>query len=86
MLAVSLTGFDISELTDNYPSAAMFFVHYAGWVIAVMVLVMVIALWPAWTDSGWSMIRRLHFSLYALVLVLFVIQLWQWRIIGAAVI
>ena len=86
MLAVSFAGFDISQLSDNYPSAAMLFVHYAGWGIAVMGLVMLIALWPAWTDSGWSMIRRLHFSLYALVLVLFVIQLWQWRIIGATVI
>jgi hypothetical protein len=86
VLSASFAGFDISQMADNYPSASMFFVHYSGWVVTVMALVMLFALWPAWTDSGWSMVRRLHFSLYAIVLLFFVTQLWQWRIIGATVI
>ncbi len=86
LLAHSFAGFDISQLIDNYPSAAMLFTHYSGWVTAIMSLVMVVGLWPAWTDSGWSIVRRLHFSLFALVLIFFSTQLWQWRIIGAAVV
>ena len=85
-MATSFAGFDISQMADNYPSTSMLFTHYAGWVTAVMSLVMLAGLWPAWTDSGWSMVRRLHFTTYALVLIFFAAQLWQWRIIGATVI
>jgi len=85
-LATSFAGFDISQLADNYPSVPMFFTHYAGWLTAIMALAMLVGLWPAWTDSGWAMLRRLHFTAYALVLIFFASQLWQWRIIGAAVV
>ncbi len=86
VLLTSFNGFDISQMTENYPSASMFFTHYAGWGIAIMSLVMIVGMWPAWTDSGWTLLRRLHFTLFALVLIFFAFQLWQWRIIGAAVI
>jgi CubicO group peptidase (beta-lactamase class C family) len=85
-MATSFAGFDISQMADNYPSTSMLFTHYAGWVTAIMSLVMLVGLWPAWTDSGWSMVRRLHFTMYALVLIFFAAQLWQWRIIGATVV
>jgi CubicO group peptidase (beta-lactamase class C family) len=85
-MGISFADFDISQMAENYPSASMFFTHYAGWMVAIMAIVMLLALWPAWTDSGWSMVRRLHFSLYTFVLIVFAIQLWQWRIIGATVI
>lgn len=86
ILASSLTSFDISQLSENYPSGAMYFTHYAGWFVAIMSLFMLIGLWPAWSDSGWKLFRRLHFSLYTVALFFFAILLWQWRVIGAAII
>lgn len=86
ILATSVGDFDISQLPDNYPSNAMYFTHYAGWFVAVMSLFMLIGLWPVWSGSGWKLLRRLHFSLYAVALFFFTVQLWQWRIIGAEVI
>ncbi|TVR28696.1 MAG: hypothetical protein EA390_11515 [Balneolaceae bacterium] len=85
-LAASFAGFDLSQMADNYPSASMFFTHYAGWLTAIMSVIMLGGLWPAWTDAGWPLLRRLHFTVYALVLIFFASQLWQWRIIGAAVV
>jgi len=85
-MAISFAGFDISQMAGNYPSASMLFTHFAGWIVAIFSLVMLVGLWPAWTDSGWPMLRKLHFTTYALVLIFFASQLWQWRIIGAAVV
>lgn len=85
-LAISFTGFDISQMSGNYPSTSMFFTHYAGWFTAIMTLAMLAGLWPAWTNSTWSTLRRLHFTLYVLVLVFFIALLWQWRVIGATVV
>ncbi|WP_340104267.1 serine hydrolase domain-containing protein [Rhodohalobacter sp. 8-1] len=86
ILVTSLSGFDISQMPENYPSSSMYFTHYAGWFVAVMSLIMLIGLWPVWSSSGLKLFRRLHYSLYAVALFFFVIQLWQWRVIGAEVI
>jgi CubicO group peptidase (beta-lactamase class C family) len=84
-LISSVAGFDISEMTNNYPFTSMYLTHYTGWLAAIMSLLMLAGLWSAWTDSGWPIIRRLHYTIFALVLFFFVTQLWTWRIIGAAV-
>ena len=86
ILATSLSGFDISQMPENYPSSGMYFTHYSGWFVAIMSLFMLIGLWPVWSSSGLKLFRRLHYSLYTVALFLFAIQLWQWRIIGAEVI
>ncbi|MCC5884824.1 MAG: beta-lactamase family protein [Gammaproteobacteria bacterium] len=85
-LAVSLLGFDLATMADNYPAPAMFYTHYAGWMMAVAALAMLLGLWPVWTQAHWGILRRLHFSLFALTLALTALFLWQWRVIGAAVI
>jgi CubicO group peptidase (beta-lactamase class C family) len=86
VLAMGFADFDLSRMTDHYPDTGMFLLHSAGWLVAAVALLMLAALWPAWVGSGWSLWRRLHFSLFALALLLVSLQLWQWRIIGAAVI
>src|SRR6056297_206825 len=86
ILATSLSGFDISQMPENYPSSGMYFTHYAGWFVAIMSLLMLVGLWPVWSSSGLKLFRRLHYSLYTVALFFFVIQLWQWRVIGAEVI
>ena len=85
-LLVSMSDFDISTMPGNYPSYAMFFTHYAGWLVAAMSLVTLIGLWPAWKAAEWRLWRRLHYSVYTFSLIFLAIQLWQWRVIGAAVV
>ncbi len=85
-LVVSMLGFDLATMADTYPAPAMFYTHYAGWLMAIAALAMLFSLWPAWTQANWGIFRRLHFSLFAVVLALAALMLWQWRIIGAAVI
>ncbi|MCC5863371.1 MAG: hypothetical protein JJT93_15840, partial [Gammaproteobacteria bacterium] len=65
---------------------AMFYTHYAGWLMAIAAGAMLLSLWPAWTQANWGIFRRLHFSAFAVVLTLAALLLWQWRVIGAAVI
>jgi len=85
VMVQQLSGFDLSTMPGNYPSAAMLHVHYAGWVLAGCGGLMLFGLWPVWSGSGWGPWRRLHFSLYALVLAALAALLWQWRVIGAPV-
>jgi CubicO group peptidase (beta-lactamase class C family) len=85
-LLVSFADFDISTMSENYPSFAMLFTHYAGWLVAIMSPVLLAGLWPAWKGADWKLWRRLHYSVYAVSLLFFAVLLWQWRIIGAAVV
>lgn len=85
LMVQELSDFDISSMAGNYPSDAMLYTHYAGWVVAGCGAAMLLALWPAWSGSGWGLWRRLHFSVFALVLATFGYLLWQWRVIDAPI-
>ncbi len=85
LMVQQLSAFDISGMAGNYPSAAMLHTHYAGWLVAGCGAAMVFALWPAWSGSGWGLWRRLHFSVFALVLAFLAYLLWHWRVIGAPI-
>jgi hypothetical protein len=85
-LVVSMAEFDISRMSESYPSMAMLFTHYAGWSVAAAAGLMLLAQWPAWSGSGWGVFRRLHFALFALAMLFLAVMLWQWRVIGAQVV
>ena len=85
-LIVGMADFDISRMAEFYPGTAMFFTHYAGWAVALSAAVMLLAQWPTWSGSSWSLLRRLHFALFTAAMLFLSLMLWQWRIIGAPVI
>lgn len=70
----------------SYPPAVFLLVRALGWALVAMAAVALLALRPVWSGSGWSLWRRLHFSLFALALAFVGFQLWQWRIIAAPLI
>ena len=67
----------------HYPPTVMHLARAAGWLLAAMAAIMLLALRPTWRGSNWGLWRRLHFTLFALALAFLVFQLWQWRVIGA---
>ncbi|MEE4639824.1 MAG: serine hydrolase domain-containing protein [Wenzhouxiangella sp.] len=85
-LIAGLSSFDLATLSETYPHPAMFFVHYSGWGVALAGGLMLLAQWPAWSGSGWGLLKRLHFALFTIVMLLLSMQLWHWRVIGAPVI
>ncbi len=85
LLVQQLSSFDLSTMAANYPPQSMLHAHYAGWVVAGAAAAMLLCLLPAWVASGWGLWRRLHFTLFALVLSLAAFQLWQWRVFAAPV-
>jgi CubicO group peptidase (beta-lactamase class C family) len=85
LLVAELSRFDLGKMAGNYPTRSMLHAHYAGWMVAVSGAAMLVVLLPTWLGSGWSLWRRVHFSLFALVLALLAVLLWQWRVIGAPV-
>lgn len=85
-LIIDMAEFDISQMSETYPSAEMFLTHYAGWSVAIASGLMLLAQWPAWSGSAWRIFRRLHFALFTLAMLFLTVMLWQWRGIGAPVI
>ncbi|MCC5865388.1 MAG: beta-lactamase family protein [Wenzhouxiangella sp.] len=85
-LIISLADFDIGRMPEFYPPAAMLWTHYAGWVVAAVGALMLIAQWPTWSGSGWGLLRRLHFLVFTLATLFLSVMLWHWRIIGAPVV
>jgi len=63
-LVVSNAEFTVA----GYPSASLVFMQSAMTVLFVIGIAGVISLWPAWRSSGWGIVRKLHYSLYALSL------------------
>jgi CubicO group peptidase (beta-lactamase class C family) len=85
LLVIDLSAFDLSTMAASYPSEAMRQTHYAGWVMAGAAAAMLLALWPAWIASGWGLWRRLHFTVFTLLLTLGAYLLWQWKVFDAPV-
>lgn len=82
-LAASFSDFDLAAMPGNYPTPQMLHLHYAGWLLAAAAALMLLALWPAWVASRWSLWRKLHYAAHALTLGVLALLLWQWRVIGA---
>lgn len=80
-----LANASTAAFAASYPQSSMLHVHYAGWGIAGLAALLWLAWLPAWKASGWGLWRRLHYSLFALVLGLTAYLLWQWRVYGAPV-
>lgn len=55
----------------------------AGYVLAATAALAVVALWPAWNGSAWPVLRRLHYSAFALGLAGLAWMLWYWRFYAA---
>ena len=85
LLVKDLSSADLSTMATTYPPQSMLHAHYAGWAVAGAAAAMLLCLLPAWVATGWGLWRRLHFTLFALVLGLAALQLWQWKVFGAPV-
>lgn len=86
LLSVAMAQTGPSDLVGNYPLPQMLWMHYAGWAQAIAAGVLLLVLAPVWTSSRLGLLRRLGYSLFTLSMLVLAAQLWQWRVIGAAVV
>jgi CubicO group peptidase (beta-lactamase class C family) len=85
VMAAGMLNVDLSALPGNYPTLSMFAVHYAGGGVVGLTALMLVTVLPMWWWSGWRLLRRLHFTLFTLVLLCLAFLLWHWKVIGAPV-
>ncbi|MCG6116863.1 MAG: beta-lactamase family protein [Aquimonas sp.] len=86
LLAVAMDATGPADLVGNYPLPQMLWMHYAGWAQVIAAGLMLLTLAPVWTSSRLGLLRRLGYSLFTVSMVFLAIQLWHWRVIGAAVV
>jgi CubicO group peptidase (beta-lactamase class C family) len=66
----------------SYPRFAIKAFLFMAIAAAIAALAQVLTVVPVWLKSGWSIWRRIHFTMYAVILVLAVIVMWNWNLIG----
>lgn len=84
-MVIAFEALDIAAMTSGYPLPAMLQAHYAGWLLCATALAAWLSLPSAWRAEGWGLWRRLHFSVFALLLGVTAYLLWHWRVVGAGV-
>lgn len=86
LLSATLATAGPSDLVGNYPLPQMRWLHYAGWLQAAVAAVMLLVLVLVWSRSQPGLVRRLGYTLFTASMVFLALQLWQWRVIGAALV
>lgn len=82
---LTLANFDWVRIQSgevSYPPLAVKAVLFMAITAAIAALAQVLTVVPVWLKSGWSIWRRIHFTVYAALLVLAVIVMWNWNLIG----
>jgi len=85
-VSIALQNAGAADLPGNYPVPAMLWTHWAGWAVVAAALTMLLMLMPAWTRTRFGLLRRLMFTLFTFALLFLAVELWLWRVIGAAVV
>ena len=70
----------------TYPPTSLRVMSTFGWVLAGAALLLLVGLLPAWSGSGWKLIRKLNYSLFALSRAALCLQLYRWNVFGAPLI
>jgi CubicO group peptidase (beta-lactamase class C family) len=69
---------DFAEVFANWPLPFLADLSLAATVMAGVGLVMVVCAIPAWTSTGWNLLRRIHFMLFAAAYGLLAWSLVNW--------
>ena len=85
-VSIALQDAGAADLPGNYPVPAMLWTHWAGWAVVAASLAMLLMLMPAWTRTRFGLWRKLMFTLFTFALLFLSVELWLWRVIGAAVV
>ena len=67
----------------HYPPAPVIMMRTIGLVLCAMALAGLAGLWPAWRSSGWGILRKAHYTAFALALVFFAVMLAVWNVVFA---
>jgi CubicO group peptidase (beta-lactamase class C family) len=73
---------DFSAVFSDWPLPFISDLSLAATVIAGVGVVLVLCLIPVWARSGWNLIRRIHFSLYALAYAALGLSFFNWGLVG----
>jgi hypothetical protein len=73
---------DIDSLMFGWPGSGLTLVLYAVLAIIALTLGMVLMLRSAWKDTGWNVLRRIHYTIYTLSLISLIFAFHEWNMIG----
>ncbi|PHS18517.1 MAG: hypothetical protein COA86_07425 [Kangiella sp.] len=82
----AMASLDISEIDNSpFPPFSLKLLFIMIMILCVQTLVHVISLVPIWTQSGWSLWRRINFTTYALVASFAVYLMIHWNLVGGSI-
>lgn len=81
--AISTVSSMTAASLKSYPPLRIQVFAMAGYGVAAAAALALFGLIPAWRGSGWGWFRKLHYTVFALVLAGTAWILWQWNFYGA---
>jgi len=80
--------FDLSDagpsLFMSYPPASVMAVRVIGHLDFLAGIALVAGLWPVWRGADWGLVRKAHYTVFALSLVVFAVMMAIWNVVFTA--
>lgn len=81
-LVTAAAASDPSSLMFNWPPGSLRLTLYATLVTVVLAVAMILLLRAVWSDGGWGLWRRVHYTLFAVALVVLLLAFNEWNLVG----
>ena len=82
---IGASQIDVASI-GAFPPTSLALFSLAGWGLLLISTLPLTGLIPAWRGSQWPILRRLHYTAFALTLPVLCAQLWYWNLFGAPLI
>lgn len=83
MFAIQAADIDLATLDQTgFPPLSLRLALILLIVLAVQAAIHLVSAILVWKGSGWSLWRRIHFSVFGLALAFTMVSLWRWNVIG----
>jgi len=66
----------------TFPIPSLVFTIWVSFAVSLLMLVLSASTIPVWQKSGWTLVRKIHHSLFGLSGLLFIKVLWDWNLLG----
>ncbi|MBV7256419.1 beta-lactamase family protein [Pacificimonas sp. WHA3] len=85
LVALAVAELDISKVDETgFPPLSLKAAFFMTVVLAIQTGIHVIGIVPAWTKSGWTAWRRIHFTVFGLVAAFAIGLMIRWNILGGS--
>jgi CubicO group peptidase (beta-lactamase class C family) len=86
LVSMDMQNFDIATIDEKpFPPFFVSLVFFLTIVITIQAILHLTAMVPAWTQSGWTLWRKIHFSIYGIFAAFALYLMLHWNLVGGSI-